>query len=93
MARADLSCTTNRAPGVRPAPTFSSVEVAHAGLVERLAGSKPERISAIVADTSHVAPGGAIDRKYLPGLISNVAGDVTGSIANAADDLSAGRVW
>ena len=113
MARADLSSTTNRAPDVRPAPTFS------AGLVERLAGSRPHRIlyiadardleeraehlqqvlgavldyvGAIVADTDHVAPGGSIDRKYLLGLISDVAGDVAGSISNAADDLLAGRV-
>jgi hypothetical protein len=48
-------------------------------------------VGAIVTDTSHVAPGGSIDRKYLLGLISDPAGDVAGSIANAADDLAAGR--
>jgi hypothetical protein len=37
-------------------------------------------------------PGGSIDRVYLLGLISDVAGDVPGSISNAADDLAAGRV-
>jgi hypothetical protein len=90
-----------RASGVRPAPTFSSVEEAHAGLIERLAALKVYRIlyiadardleeraehlqqalgavldylGGIVADTSHVAPGGSIDRKYLLGLISDVAG-------------------
>jgi hypothetical protein len=120
MARADLSSTTNRAPGTRPAPTSSAVEAAHSGLIERLVGSKPHRIlyiadardleeraehlqqilgavldyvGTIVTDTSHVAPGGSIDRKYLLGLISDLAGDVVGSIANAADDLTAGRVW
>jgi hypothetical protein len=30
-------------------------------------------VGAIVADTDHVAPGGSIDRKYLLGLISDVA--------------------
>ena len=49
-------------------------------------------VGAIVADTDHVAPGGSIDREYLLGLISDVAGDVAGSITNAADDLAAGRV-
>ena len=39
-----------------------------------------------------LAPGGSIDRKYLLGLISDLAGDVAGSIANAADDLAAGGV-
>jgi hypothetical protein len=103
----------------RPAPTFSTVEAAHSGLIEHLAASKPHRIlyiadardleeraehlqqvlgavldyvGTILADTDHVAPGGLIDRKYLLGLISDVAGDVAGSIANAADDLAAGRV-
>jgi hypothetical protein len=103
----------------RPAPTLSTVEEAHTGLIERLAMSKPHRIlyiadaqdleeraehlqrvlgavldyvGAVVTDTDHVAPGGSIDRKYLLGLISDVAGDVAGSIANAADDLAAGRV-
>jgi hypothetical protein len=116
MSRVDLSSTRNHTPDARPAPTFSNVEAAHTGLIERLAGSKPRRIlyiadardleeraehlqqvlgavldyvGAIVADTSHVAPGGSID---LLGLISDVAGDVAGSISNAADDLMAGRV-
>jgi hypothetical protein len=43
-----------------------------------------------VTDTNHVAPGGAIDRKYLLGLISGLAGDLAGSIADAANDLAAG---
>jgi hypothetical protein len=111
--------TTKRAPCARPAPTFSTVEAAHTGLIARLSASKPYRIvyiadaqdlkeraeqlqqvlgavldyvGAIVTDTDHVAPGGSIDRKYLVGLISDLAGDVAGSIANAADDLTAGRV-
>jgi hypothetical protein len=119
MARDDLSSTTSRAPCARPAPTFSTVEAAHTGLIERLARSKPLGIiyiadardlkecaehlqqvlgavlgylGAIVTDTDHVAPGGSIDWKYLLGLISDVAGDVAGSISNAADDLAAGRV-
>jgi hypothetical protein len=119
MARADLSSTANRAPGARPAPTLSTIEEAHTGLIERLVVLKPHRIlyiadaqdleeraehlqqvlgavldyvGTILADTDHVAPGGLIDRKYLLGLISDVAGDVAGSIANAADDLAAGRV-
>jgi hypothetical protein len=44
-------------------------------------------------DPDHVAPGGSIDRKYLLGLISDVAGDVAGSISSAADDLAARRAW
>jgi hypothetical protein len=115
----DAHVIMGRASGVRPAPTFSSVEEAHASLIERLAALKVYRIlyiadardlgeraehlqqvlgavldyvGAIVADTDHVAPGGSIDREYLLGLISDVAGDVAGSITNAADDLAAGRV-
>jgi hypothetical protein len=44
-----------------------------------------------VTDTDHVAPGGSIDRKYLLGLISDLTGDVAGSISSAADNLAAGR--
>jgi hypothetical protein len=44
MAQGDLSSTMRRAPGARPAPTFSTVEEAHADLVDRLSGSKPHRI-------------------------------------------------
>jgi hypothetical protein len=120
MIQVDLSSTTNRAPDACPAPTFSTVEAAHTGLIERLAASKPHRIlyiadardleerakhfqqvlgavldyfGAFETETDHIAPGGSIDRKYLLGLISDVAGDVAGSITNAADDLVAGRVW
>jgi hypothetical protein len=60
--------------------------------LQQVLGAVLDYVGAIVTDTSHVAPGGSIDRKYLLGLISNVAGDVAGSIANAADDLAAGRV-
>jgi hypothetical protein len=111
MARVDILSTTDRAPGGRHAPTFSTVEAVHTGLIERLAGSKPRRIlpiadaqdiegraehlqqvvgavldyvGAIVTDMDHVAPGGSTHRKYLLGLISDVAGDVAGSITNAA---------
>jgi hypothetical protein len=105
--------------GSSPASTYSTVEEAHTGLIERLAVMKPYRIlyiadaqdleeravhlqqvlgavldyvGAIVADTSHVSPGGSIDRKYLLGLVSDLAGDVAGSIANAAEDVAARRV-
>jgi hypothetical protein len=50
-------------------------------------------VGAVVADTSHAAPGGSIDRKYLLALISDVAADVAGSISNVADDLAVGRGW
>ena len=117
MAGSEIWSTTNCALGARSAPTFSTIEEAHASLIGRLSSSKPHRIlyvadardleqraehlqqvlavvldyvGAIVTDTDHVAPGGSIDRKYLLGLISDVAGNVAGSISNAADDLAAG---
>jgi len=61
--------------------------------LQQILGAVVDYVGAIVTDTSHVAPGRSIDRKYLLGLISDVAADVAGSIANAADDLVAGRVW
>ncbi len=38
------------------------------------------------------APARSIDRKHLPGLISDLAGSLAGAIANVADDLAAGKV-
>jgi hypothetical protein len=60
--------------------------------LEQVLDAVLDYVGAIVGDTSHVAPGGSIDRKYLLGLVSDLAGDVAGSIANAADDLATGRV-
>jgi hypothetical protein len=60
--------------------------------LQQVLGAVLDYVGTIVADTDHVAPGGSIDRKYLLGLISDVAGDVAGSISNAAEDLAAGRV-
>jgi hypothetical protein len=59
--------------------------------LEQVLGAVLDYVGAIVVDTSHVAPGGSIDCKYLLGWVSDLAGDVAGSIANAADDLAAGR--
>jgi hypothetical protein len=61
--------------------------------LQQLLGAVLDYVGAIVADTSHVARGGSIERKYLLRLISDLAGGVAGSIANAADDVAAGRVW
>jgi hypothetical protein len=58
--------------------------------LQQVLGAVLNYVGTIVTDTSHVAPGGSIDRKYLLGLISDMAGSVAGLIANAADDLVAG---
>ena len=44
--------------------------------LQQILGAVLDYVGAIVKDTGHVAPGGSIDRKYLLGLISDVAGDV-----------------
>jgi hypothetical protein len=59
--------------------------------LQQVFGALLDYVGAIVVDTSHGAPGGSFDGKYLLGLISNLAGDLAGSISNAADDLAAGR--
>jgi hypothetical protein len=77
---------------IRPARATSMFEE-RAEHLQQVLGAVLDYVGAIVADTSQVAPGGSVDRKYLQGLISGLAGDVGGSIANAADDLAARRVW
>jgi hypothetical protein len=60
--------------------------------LQQVLGAVLDYVGAIVGVTSHVSPDGSIERKYVLGLISDLAGDVGGSIANAADDVAAGRV-
>jgi hypothetical protein len=56
--------------------------------LQQVFGAVLDYVGAIVTNTDHVAPGGSIDRRYLLGLIS----DVAGSISSATGDLAAGRV-
>jgi hypothetical protein len=55
--------------------------------IEEVLSAVLDYVGIIVRDTAHVAPGGSIDQEYLLGLISDVASDVAGFIANAADQL------
>jgi hypothetical protein len=48
-------------------------------------------VGAIMLDTRDSAPVGSIDCKYVIRCLSDLAGDAAGAIANAADDLAAGR--
>jgi hypothetical protein len=86
----DAHVIMGRASGVRPAPTFSSVEEAHAGLIERLAALKVYRIL-YIADARDLEERAEHLQQVL-GAVLDVAADVASSIANAADDLAAGMV-
>jgi hypothetical protein len=58
--------------------------------IEKTLGAVLEYVAAVIQDTAHVAPGGALsqsDQKYVLNLIVEVASDVAGFIANAADRL------
>jgi hypothetical protein len=52
---------------------------------QQVLGAVLDYIEAIVADTKHVASGGSIDRKYLLGMISDLACDVAGSPIRSSD--------
>ena len=56
MARVDILSTTDRPPGGRHAPTFSTVEAVHTGLIERSAGSKPRSSTSPTPKTSRDGP-------------------------------------
>jgi hypothetical protein len=47
--------------------------------LQQVLGAVLDYVGAIVVDTSYVASGGSIDRRYLLGSISDVACDVAGS--------------
>jgi hypothetical protein len=58
--------------------------------IEKTLGAVLEYVGAVVSDTAHVTPGGALsqsDQKYILNLIVDVASDVAGFVANAADRL------
>jgi hypothetical protein len=55
--------------------------------IEKILGATLEYVGAIVSDTAYVSPIGSIDEKYLIGLITDVASDVAGFIADAAERL------
>jgi hypothetical protein len=54
--------------------------------IEQVLSAVLDYVGVIVRDTAYVAPV-AIDREYLLGRIADVASDVAGFIANAADRL------
>ena len=55
--------------------------------IEKTLGAVLEYVGAVVSDTAYVSPIGAIDEKYLIGLITDVASDVVGFVASAAERL------
>jgi hypothetical protein len=84
MAPSDLSSTTNRAPGARPPATFSTVEEAHTGLIQRLAGSKPGRIL-YIADAQDIEE----RAEHLEQVLGAVL-DYVGAIVTDTDHVAPG---
>jgi hypothetical protein len=49
-------------------------------------------VDQVFADTSSNLPIGALDRRYLGGLLADLTADIAGAIANAADTTDFGEV-
>jgi hypothetical protein len=71
-----------------PAPSQPQERAEH---LRAVSAAMADYVGAIMLDTRDNAPVGSIDCKYVIGRFSDLAGDAAGVIANAADDLSAGR--
>jgi hypothetical protein len=50
-------------------------------------------LSAVIDDTAQNIPTGTLDRRYLSNLFSDLSGDTTGAIRNAADEMRKYESW
>ena len=48
-------------------------------------------IDEVIADNSSNLPIGALDRRYLSGLLADLTADIAGAVANAADSAAIGE--
>jgi hypothetical protein len=59
--------------------------------IERVFRATFDYLNFIIADTAENAPGGAIEAKYLSGLLHDTASDVMGGVRSAAEECGRGR--
>jgi hypothetical protein len=50
-------------------------------------------LTAIIADTAHNIPGGALDRRYLDNLFRDLSADALAVIRNAAEEMREHENW
>jgi hypothetical protein len=50
-------------------------------------------LTAIIADTAHNIPGGALDRRYLDNLFRDLSADALAVIRNAAEEMREYENW
>ena len=50
-------------------------------------------LTAIIADTAHNVPAGALDRRYFDNLLRDLSADALGVIRNAADEMREHENW
>ena len=50
-------------------------------------------LTAIIADTAHNVPAGALDRRYFDNLLRDLSADALGVIRNAAEEMREHENW
>src|SRR5689334_4727474 len=77
--------------GNAPAPIYADVDSedleCRADHLEKVFATLHAYFTAIIADTAHNIPGGALDRRYFDNLFRDVSADAVRVILNAAQEM------
>ena len=80
-----------------PHPIYADVDSAdldgRADHLERVFAALHVYLTAIIADTAHNIPGGALDRRYLDNLFRDLSADALCVIRNAAEEMREHENW
>jgi hypothetical protein len=83
--------------GNAPDPIYADVDSedldGRADHLERVFAALHVYLTAIIADTAHNIPGGALDRRYLDNLFRDLSADALCVIRNAAEEMREHENW
>jgi len=80
-----------------PHPIYADVESedldGRADHLEKVFAALHVYLTAIIADTAHNVPAGALDRRYFDNLLRDLSADALGVIRNAAEEMREHENW
>ena len=83
--------------GNAPDPIYADVDSedldGRADHLEKVLAALHVYLTAIIADTAHNIPGGALDRRYLDNLFRDLSADALAIIRNAAEEMRQYENW
>jgi hypothetical protein len=80
-----------------PHPIYADVDSedldGRADHLEKVFAALHVYLTAIIADTAHNVPAGALDRRYFDNLLRDLSADALGVIRNAAEEMREHENW